>query len=120
MAQAVLNKANSAYNSGMQSPIFQVISQNPKLPISKIEYKGLKLEFFKPYIMTVKIEDKFLVHENPKLNMVIRGETIEELVEQFFGVIHDLWAEIVQVDENTLHPSAIKFKNYLLTLLEEI
>ena len=120
METTVLAEQEAAYNLGMIKPIFQVLSQHPKLPISKIEYKDLKLEFFKPYIMTVKIEGEYLVHENMRMNMIVRGNTLEEVVEEFFADMYCLWHDIVLVDESKLHPSAIKLKNYLISIAREV
>jgi len=120
MQTAVLNKQEQTYNLSMQSPVFQVFSQIPKLPILKLEYKDLKLEFIKPYPMTVKIESGYLVHENVKFNLIVRGKTIEELVEAFFNDMYFLWNDIVLEDESNLHTSAIKLKQYLLSIAKEV
>ena len=119
MPQEVLANKREAYNKGMTKPIFQVLSQNPKLPISKIEYNGLKLEFIKPYIMTVKIDGKYLVHENMKLNMVIAEKSLDELIESFFDYFAFLWQGIVLEKEVKLHSSAEKLKEYLMSLAKE-
>ena len=120
METTVLAKQQAAYNLGMVKPIFQVLSQHPKLPISKIEYKGLKLEFAKPYIMTVKIEGEYLVHENMRMNVIVRGVTLEEVVEEFFAEMYCLWHDIVLEDEKKLHSSAIRLKEYLVSIAREV
>ena len=120
MGTAVLNNDYGAYNHDIEKPIFQVFSQKPKLPISRIEYKDLKLGFIKPYPMTIKAEEGYLVHENKKMNLVICGKTLEELVEEFFNSMYYLWHDIVLEEECKLHSSAIKLKEYLLSLAREI
>jgi len=119
METAVLNNDYDVYND-VEKPIFQIFSQKPKLPISRIEYKDLKLEFIKPYSMTIKAEGGYLVHESKKMNLVICGKTLEELVEEFFSSMYFLWHDIVLEEECKLHSSAIKLKKYLLSLAREI
>jgi len=120
MKTAVFNNDQDSYNNNVEKPVFQVFSQRPKLPVSRIEYKDLKLEFIKPYPMTIKAESGYLVHENMKMNLIVNGRTLEELVEEFFSCIYFLWHDIVLADENELHSSAIKLKQYLLSLAKEI
>ncbi|MCL2211945.1 MAG: hypothetical protein FWB95_08495 [Treponema sp.] len=120
MRTAVSNNDQDSYNNNVEKPVFQVFSQRPKLPVSRIEYKDLKLEFIKPYPMTIKAESGYLVHENMKMNLIVNGRTLEELVEEFFSCIYFLWHDIVLVDESELHSSAIKLKQYLLSLAKEI
>jgi len=120
METAVFNNNNDPHNHDMEKPVFQVFSQRPKLPVSRIEYKDLKLEFIKPYPMTIKAESGYLVHENMKMNLIVNGKTLEELVEEFFSSIYFLWRDIVLADDSELHSSAIKLKQYMLSLVREI
>ena len=118
-AVAVLNTEEQAYTNVVK-PIFQVMSQKPKLPISFIEYGDLKLEFFKPYKMTVQVEGKYLVHENMKMNMIIHGESLDELVETFFDCFCFLWRDYALADDSELSKGAIEMKQYLLSLAKEV
>ena len=117
---AVLENASQAYNSGMLKPIFQVFSNNPKLPISSIEYDGVKLEFKKPYMLTVKVEGDYIEHEDKKLNMIVSGKTLDELVEAFFGDFVFIWREYALCDDSKLSGGAVKLKQHILSLAREI
>ena len=120
METAVLNNDQDPYNFDIKKPIFQVFSQQPKLPVSRIEYNDLKLEFFKPYPLTIKIEDGYLVHENMKMNMIAFGKTMDELVEKFFDYFTFLWRDYASAPDSELAPCAIKMKKYILSLAKEV
>ena len=119
MEQEVLADEQSAYNNDMVKPVLQVFALNPKLPIVKLEYNGLKLNFIKPYMMTVKVEGEYLVHENAKLNMVVYGKTLDELIESFFDDMCFLWRDYALANDSELAPCAIKLKQYLLSQVRE-
>lgn len=123
MAQAVLEKGKQAYNLEVK-PIFQVISNSQKfpLPISRIEYDGIKLAFYKPYKMTVEFDDEFgcLKHRNAKLGIVISAYTLDELVAEFFEWFVSDWRGYAQADNSKLSECAIEQKHTLLSMAMEV
>ena len=120
MQDAVLANEQAAYNNNVVKPVFQILSQYPELPISALEYDGLKLEFIRPYIMTVRVENEYIVHENMKLNLVVHGETMDELVESFFESMCFLWRDCAQEDDSNLGSYALGIKKHLLSLVKEV
>ena len=117
MQTAVLANAGEAYNLDMQSPFFQILSQQPDFPVERMEFDDLKLVFNVPYVMTVKREGEYLVHENMRLNLVVSGKDFNELAEEFFDAFRFLWNAYALAEDNTLSQGARELKQALLVML---
>jgi len=123
MAQVVLTQKSQAYNLDMKKPIFQVVAfDKPKLPVSRIEKEGMTLIFKEPYTLSVEYDNEYnrIVHRNEKLNLVISGETLDEVVDKFFDSFCFIWDEYAKEIDNNLTAQAIEMKEYLLTLAKEV
>ena len=84
----------------------------------------MKLAFKKPYVMTVTLDQGehglLLIHDNKDLSIFTQGYTLEELTEDFFEAFTSVWQGYVQVDESILGKDAIRLKNNLLSIAEEV
>ena len=104
----------------VMKPIFQVISQELKLPISLIEYDGMKIMFYKPYSFAVRIENEMLIHENRDLSIFVGESSLDELVESFFDAFCYQWRDLARSDNSKLGKCAIEVKERLLAMAKEV
>jgi hypothetical protein len=120
MANAILKQCESAHNKGMVlNPTFQIISQYPKIPVERMEFDDFVLVFNSPYKINVRQENGYFIHEDPQLDMICWGKTLEELFDAVFEEFYVLWKDIALEDDKKLHKSAQKTKQLLLIIAKE-
>jgi hypothetical protein len=77
------------------------------------------LVFNLPYKINVRRENEYFIHEDPQLDMLCWGKTLEELFDAVFEEFHVLWRDIALEDDEKLHESAQKVKRLLLIIAKE-
>jgi hypothetical protein len=117
MGDTVLKESEPAYTrSGALNSTFQIISQYPKIPIERMAFDDFVLVFNYPYKINVRQENGYFIHEDPQLDMICWGRTLEELFDAVFEEFNFLWKDIALEDDKKLHESAQKVKKILLIL----
>jgi hypothetical protein len=120
MGDVVLKQGGQAHaKSGVSNSTFQIISQHPKFPVERMEFDDFVLVFNLPYKINVKRENEYFIHEDPQLDMLCWGKTLEELFDAVFEEFHVLWKDIALEDDKKLHESAQKLKQILLIIAKE-
>jgi hypothetical protein len=120
MGDTVLKERKAVYNEREAlNSTFQIISQYPKIPVERMAFDDFVLVFNFPYKINIRKENEYFIHEDPQLDMLCWGKTLEELFDSVFEEFHVLWRDIVLEDDKKLDESAQKVKQILLILAQE-
>ncbi|MDR1307467.1 MAG: hypothetical protein LBK74_07830 [Treponema sp.] len=123
MGNTVLKQGESVYKtytgSAVLTPTFQIISQYPKIPVERMEFDDFVLVFDSPYKINVRQENEYFIHEDPQLDMICWGKTLEELFDAVFEEFNFLWKDIALEEDGKLDESAQRLKQILLLIAKE-
>jgi hypothetical protein len=120
MADVVLKQGGQAYaKSGVSNSTFQIISQYSKIPVGRMEFDDFVLVFNLPYKINVKWENEYFIHEDPQLDMLCWGKTLEELFDAVFEEFNFMWRIYARAKDDDLDSSAVVVKDVLLAIAKE-
>jgi hypothetical protein len=120
MSNAVLKESESAYPmSGVSNPTLQIIAQHSKIPVDRMAFDDCVLVFNSPYKINVRQENGYFIHEDPLLDMLCWGKTLEELFDAVFEEFNFLWRIYARAEDNDLDGSAVAVKNVLWAIAKE-
>jgi hypothetical protein len=120
MGDLIVKESELAYpENAALNPTLQIISQYSKIPVERMAFDDFVLVFDLPYKINVRRENDYFIHEDPQLDMLCWGKTLEELFEAVFEEFHFLWRDIVLEDDKKLHETAQKVKQILLLIAKE-
>jgi hypothetical protein len=120
MGDTVLKENESAYAmSAALNSTLQIISQYPKIPVERMAFDDFVLVFNLPYKINVRRENGYFIHEDPQLDMLCWGKTLEDLFGAVFEEFHVLWRDIVLKDDKKLHETAQRLKQILCSVIRQ-
>jgi hypothetical protein len=120
MGDTVVKESESAYAvSGALNSTLQIIAQYPKIPVGRMAFDDFVLMFNLPYKINVRRENEYFIHEDPQLDMLCWGKTLEELFDAVFEEFNFMWRIYARAADNDLDSSAVVVKNILLAIARE-
>ena len=90
------------------------------LKIEIVKGDGLVLKFKNPFIITYTKEEDGFIYDNDELGIYLYGKNLNELKEDFDENVIVAWKLYVDCDESELNSGAIKLRNKLKELIEEV
>jgi hypothetical protein len=120
MGDLIVKESEVAYpENAALNPTLQIISQYSKIPVERMAFDDFVLVFDIPYKINVRRENEYFIHEDPQLDMLCWGKTLEELFEAVFEEFNFMWRTYARTEDNGLDSSAVVVKNILLKIAKE-
>lgn len=95
------------------------LTKKNTLDVSNIKLKDKSIFFKKPIQVETEFENEQYILSNDKLNLLVVSPKIKDGLKEINEELITIWREYVFVNESELSEDAKKFKQYLLSLVQE-